>query len=470
MNKAINWISSLLPGVKSPLMRLSFKQKLIWTSLILLAFFVLGVLPLYGLGLNALEQFEQLSIILGAKFGSIISLGIGPIVTASIVLQLLVGSKILNIDQHTKEGKAYYQQLQKVVSIGFIILESLVFVLMGGLAPDPALAGTSSYIVMQWLLVLQLFIGGMLILYMDEVIQKWGFGSGISLFIAAGVSQEIFVRAFSPLNSLGQIAFGSGQAPIGALLVFVMSLIEGVPTQALIAIVSILATILIFTLSVYAQAMKVEIPLSFGRVRGFGMRWPLNFLYTSNIPVILIAALLANIQLFGRLFENWGIPWLGTFSGNVAATGIVKWVATPNIVMRAIQSGITGIDVLQAFVYVVILLIGAVVFSIFWMQTAGMDAKSQAKNIMSSGLYISGFRKDERIIERILKRYIMPLTVMGGIAIGLLAAGADILGALSRGTGILLAVMIIYKLYEDIGRHHMMDMHPALRKMMGGSD
>ena len=61
--------------------------------------------------------------------------------------------------------------------------------------------------------------------------------------------------------------------------------------------------------------MKVEIPLSFGRVRGHGIRWPLNFLYTSNIPVILVAALMANVQLWARLLQNWGHPWLGSFSG-----------------------------------------------------------------------------------------------------------------------------------------------------------
>jgi preprotein translocase subunit SecY len=97
-----------------------------------------------------------------------------------------------------------------------------------------------------------------------------------------------------------------------------------------------------------------------------------------------------------------------------------------------------------------------------------MDAKSQAKQIMASGLQIPGFRKDERILERLLDRYIGPLTIMGAITVGLLASFADVTGALSRGTGILLAVMIIYKLYEDIARHHMMDMNPALRKFMGG--
>jgi preprotein translocase subunit SecY len=95
-----------------------------------------------------------------------------------------------------------------------------------------------------------------------------------------------------------------------------------------------------------------------------------------------------------------------------------------------------------------------------------MDAQAQAKQILSSGLQIPGFRRDPRIVEQILNRYIPSLTVLGGISIGILAAAADLLGALSNGTGILLTVMIIYKLYEDIARQHMMDMHPALRKMM----
>jgi preprotein translocase subunit SecY len=120
----------------------------------------------------------------------------------------------------------------------------------------------------------------------------------------------------------------------------------------------------------------------------------------------------------------------------------------------------------KAMVYVTFMMVGAVIFSIFWVQTAGMDARSQAKQIMASGLQIPGFRKDERILERLLNRYIWPLTIMGAIAVGFLAASADLTGALSNGTGILLSVMIVYKLYEEIAKQHMMDMHPMMRKFM----
>jgi preprotein translocase subunit SecY len=188
--------------------------------------------------------------------------------------------------------------------------------------------------------------------------------------------------------------------------------------------------------------------------------------FIANLPVILVAALLANVQLFARLLERWGHPFLGTFSGNSPISGIVYWINSPDIVQNIIKGSFSATQFGQALIYTALMVIGAVIFSIFWMQTANMDAKSQAKQIMSSGLQIPGFRRDERVLEKILKRYIWPLTIVGGAAVGLLAALADLTGALSRGTGILLAVMIIYKLYEEIAKQHMMDMHPAMRKMM----
>ena len=144
-------LSMNLPEVKGPLQKkLSFKEKLKWTLIVLVAFFLLGIVPLYGLGENALSQFEFLSIILGAKFGSIISLGIGPLVTASIVLQLLNGSGIINFDLTTPERKKNFQGLQKLLALFFIIFEAFIYVFMGGLAPSATLA-PSAFLTMQFI-------------------------------------------------------------------------------------------------------------------------------------------------------------------------------------------------------------------------------------------------------------------------------------------------------------------------------
>ncbi|MFC1801815.1 preprotein translocase subunit SecY [Nanoarchaeota archaeon] len=478
-------IMANLPEVKGPKQkRLAFKEKLKWTLIILVLFFVMGLIPLFGLGENALQQFEFLSIILGAKFGSILSLGIGPIVTASIVLQLLKGANILKIDLTSHEGKQKFQGLQKILSVFFIVFEAIIYVFMGGLAPSAALAGTGLYFQLELLLVFQLFLGGLLIMFMDEVVSKWGFGSGLSLFIAAGVSEEIFLKALNPLPSPFQPDIAAGAIPA-----IFQSLSHGDPLTATLKIAALVSTIVVFMIVVYTQSMKVEIPLSFGRVRGHGMRWPLNFFYTSNIPVILVAALLANIQLWARLLQRatdscrlaltsgsacswWQTILLyvsnffGTYVGQNPATGLIAWINSPDIVGNIIKGNLTFIQLGHSLTYMLIMILGSVVFSIFWMQTANMDARSQADQIMASGLQIPGFRRDPRVLESILKRYIWPLTILGGASVGFLAALADLTGSLSRGTGILLAVMIIYRLYEEVAKQHMMDMHPLMRKFM----
>ncbi|MFH1823413.1 MAG: preprotein translocase subunit SecY [archaeon] len=446
-----------LPEVKPPEeKKVSFSKRLKWTLLMLVGFFILSNIPLFGLTVNALANFEYLSIILGASFGSLMSLGIGPIVTASIVLQLLVGSKILNIDLQSTEGKKYFQGLQKLLAIFFVVFEAIIYVSMKGLQAGPGLG---------WVLIAQLCVGGLLIILMDEVVSKYGFGNGVGLFIVGGVAWQLVVKALSFIGPEKILA------PIGKIPVLIVSLINADNIGAISAFAAIAATIIIFIVVVYTQSIKVEVPLSFGKLRGFGMKWPLSFFYTSNIPVILTAALHANIQLFATLAERWsGNPTiLGGFSAQgVPISGIVYWISAPpgGILEHIIKGSFAPTMLLQSLVYIMFMIAGSILFAVFWMKTSGMDARSQANQIMGSGLQVPGFRRDPRVIESLLSRYILPLTIMGGAAVGLLAASADILGALVRGTGLLLAVMILYRMYEDIAKQHAMDMNPLARKFM----
>jgi preprotein translocase subunit SecY len=443
-----------LPEVAGPLeKRLDFKTKLKWTLIILAGFFVLSNIPLFGLSSNALANFEYLSIILGTEFGSVISLGIGPIVMASIILQLLVGSKILDINLSDPEGKRYFQGMQKLLAIFFCLFEGTIYVVMKGLEAMPGMA---------LVVILQLFVGGILIIFMDEVISKWGFGSGVSLFIASGVGWHLFTQTFGFLDNQGSIS------AVGKLWSLIISVSSGDTTGATVAAAAIIATVLVFLVVVYTQSIIVEVPLSFGRIMGYSMKWPLNFFYASNIPVILTAALLANLQLFAKLAQSrFGPTILGSFdSQGVAVSGIASWLSAPKIIESIIRGSFQVSYIWISLFYILFMVGGSILFAVFWVKTAGMDASNQARQIGSSGLQIPGFRQDPRVMEAILNRYIMPLTVMGGAAVGLLAALADLTGALVRGTGLLLAVMIIYKLYEDISQQHAYDMFPAMRKMM----
>ncbi len=476
-------IFNYIPEVTKPdEKKVGFNTKLKWTLIVLASFFILANIPLFGLSENALSRFEYLAIILGTDFGSIISLGIGPIVMASIILQLLTGAGIINIDTTTEEGKKFFQGVQKLLVFFFIVFEASVYVLMRGLQANPGL---------EWLVIFQLILGGLAIFYMDSVTQKWGFGSGVSLFIGAGVSWRIFTSAFQFVDNQGRnclLNFGeNGIACSGKFLVMIQSIISGHQTEFLSAVSAILTTVVIFLGVAWAQSLKVEVPLSFGRIRGYGVKWPLSFFYASVIPVILTAALIANIQLFGGMLENAAAPcvteggvcggmakfasyfgFLGHFVDGQAVSGFVFWMGSTNVLDLFIKGSFLLRYLIQGITHTIFFMFFCTIFSIFWVKTSGMDAKAQAHKIAASGLQVAGFRQDERVLESILDRYIMPLTVMGGLAVGLLASIADLLGALVSGTAMLLVIMIIYQLYQSIAQKHATDMNPAMRKFMGG--
>ncbi len=480
-------IFNFIPEIKKPdEKKLGFKVKLKWTLITLISFFILANIPLFGLSKNALSRFEYLAMILGTDFGSIISLGIGPIVMGSIILQLLTGAGILNIDTTTVEGKRFFQGLQKIMVFFFIIFEAMVYVLMKGLQAAPGLAP---------LLIIQLILGGIAIFYMDELTTKWGFGSGVSLFIGAGVSWRIITQAFQFVNQQGQnclLDFGN-VACSGKVFALIQNIINRYPVEVLSAAVTLIATVLIFLVVVWVQSLKVEIPLSYGAIsrgygvrKGMGVKWPLSFFYASVLPVILTAALIATTQLFGGILENAAAPcllesgeciglakfashfsFLGHFVNGQAVSGLAFWMGSTNLLELTIRGGFLPRYLLQGLTHMLFFMFFSTIFAIFWVKTTGMDARSQAHKIASSGLQVAGFRQDERILESILSRYIMPLTVMGGLAIGLLASLTDLLGALVSGTAILLSIMIFFQLYQNIAKEHMSDMNPAMKKFMG---
>ena len=191
------------------------------------------------------------------------------------------------------------------------------------------------------------------------------------------------------------------------------------------------------------------------------------FLLHFKHPCNSYSSLVANIQLFGSLVEKavGRATLLGGFSQGQAISGLAFWLGNSNIVESIIRGNLQFIQIFQGITHLIFFMGVSVVFAIFWVKTSGMDAQAQAKKIIASGLQIPGFRKDERVLEAILSRYIMPLTVMGGLTIGALAAITDSLGALTSGTAILLSVMIMYQLYQNVAQQHALDMHPILKKM-----
>jgi len=212
-------------------------------------------------------------------------------------------------------------------------------------------------------------------------------------------------------------------------------------------------------------------------------RWPLSLFYTSNIPVIFTAALIANLGMFTKFLAGRGLSFFGVFdSSGGAIGGLALFLSPPRdliyyMIFNPIQffqgvfsGGAYLIMLIRALVYTVAMIGGSIMFARFWVVTSNMTSRDVAKQIQGGGFGIPGFRRDPRILTRVLDRYIPFLTDLGAIAVGILAATADFTNALSRGTGILLSVMIIYKLYETVVQQYAMDMNPAVRKFLRGGN
>jgi len=432
----------------------------------------------YGVAEGAGQQFKSLHMLLGSSFGTLMTLGIGPLVTSSIILQLLVGSKIINWDLNEPEEKKKYDTIQKLSAIALCFIEAVAFVVGGAVPPK------NPDIFTIIIVVIQLAFGGLIVILLDEIVSKWGIGSGISLFIAAGVAREIFIQLFSPCVSgslTGCILPSPGTEPIGKFWAFLIFLFrDRMFTQAFFAFLPILTTLVVYMMVIYAQGVSVDIPLQFGAMRGFGRRWSLKLFYTSNIPVILTAALLANFQLMSGMMAkptaedpNIRCSFLGCVQqaqggSSQPISGVIYYLSAPSNLLSEIFSGLlTSQIALRAAIYMSFMIGCSIIFSVFWVSTSGMDAESVAEQVTSIGMRIPGYRSNPQIVKQVLNKYIPPLAVLGGAAIGFLAAFADFTGAIGTGTGILLTVTIIYSFYEQLKSEPLEGAHPIIRKFLG---
>jgi preprotein translocase SecY subunit len=452
-----------IPEIKAPERRVSFNEKIFWTALVLIIYLVMSEIWLVGIPTTQIQQLAPLSIIFASSRGKLTELGIGPIVTAGIILQLLVGSAMIDCDMSKPEDRGLFTTASKVFSIILTGVQASAYII-GGMYG--ALLGTTGI-----LIFLQLLAAGIIIMLLDELVQKgWGFGSGISLFIMAGVAQHIFWQCFSP---------GTGLF-VGALtLVFVGNqpitwwIFGGGAYPSLLGFI---ATIAAFLIIIYMEGVRVELPLSYAGYKGFRSRYPIKLLYVSNLPVIFASALFANVYLFSQIFwnmtggNNFWVNLLGQFQWTGEAPnqqlepigGLVYYVTSPHSLANVIARP----D--RAFGYIGILIVFCIIFSLTWLEVGGLGPSTVAKQLVDAGMQIPGYRRSGKAVESILNRYIPTVTVLGGIIVAVIAGVSDFFGVFGSGMGILLSVGILYQYYEILMRERAAEMYPAFRRIFGG--
>ena len=461
-----------MPAVRSPEGHVHFKNKLLWTLGILILYFVLTNIPLFGIAPSSQDLFEAWRALLAGASGSIVHLGIGPIVTASIVLQLLKGADILHIDTSEPRGQVMYMGLQKILIIVMIIIEAAPNLVGGFLQPDPVIASQffgGNLFAVSFIIFLQICIGGVLIFLMDEVVTKWGIGSGVGLFIIAGISQAL-------VNGFINWAPVTDQYPVGFFPRLIQIAIDGGNFLQYFGtdLLAFVTTIAIFLIIVYVESTRIEIPLAHAQIRGARARFPVKLIYASVLPMILVMVLLANIQMLGMFLSNVGITIFGTYDGSTPLNGIMYFLApinNPSDWMWWMSDvGHAPWEVLLRLgINMVFMVVGGAIFALFWIKTAGLDSKDVARQIQMSGMSIPGYRRNPQVLEKYLDRYIPRVTIIGGVFIGILSVVASLFGVIGSvsGPGLLLTVSITYRLYEEIASQQIMEMYPFMRTFFG---
>jgi protein transport protein SEC61 subunit alpha len=470
-----------MPEIKNPQREVSFKEKFIWTAVVLIVYLIMSNIPLYGIKIeDSTDYFYWLRVILASQRGTLTELGIGPIVTSGLIMQLLLGSRIIKVDMADPYDRALFSGAQKVLAIFLTTFNSIAY-LYGGAFGSLSEIGIQGGI----FVFAQLLFAGVIIILLDELLQKgWGLGSGVSLFIAAGVAGQIFWNTFSFIE-------GPDGIPRGIIIAFFSVLFDGNPDTGiehialrsqLPSLLGIVTTVLILFIVIWFESTRVEIPLTYRGYRGYKGKYPMKLLYVSNIPVILVNALYANILFFGQLIAGPGsalrgqgydfwINLIGVFdpaetgggmgSQLIPKSGII-YLLTPPLGLNQLVA-----DPFRAVLYLFIFIGLCIMLGRVWVEVSGLSPRDIAGQIIDSQMQVPGFRSSEKILERILKRYIPTLVILNGILIAVLSFFADSLGALTSGTGLLISIGIIHQYGETLAKEMAASQYPGLRGMLG---
>jgi len=308
------------------------------------------------------------------------------------------------------------------------------------------------------LIIVQLFCSGIIVLILDELLQKgYGLGSGISLFIATNICETIVWKAFSPTT----INTGRGTDFEGAIIALFHLLItrtdkvrairEALYRQNLPNLTNLMATVLIFVVVIYFQGWRVDLPVKYQKYRGQQGTYPIKLFYTSNMPIILQTALVSNLYFVSQLLYNRAptnilVRLLGKWQEvegggqTIPVGGIAYYISPPHSFAEIIY------DPFHAVFYLVFILTACALFSKTWIEVSGASARDVAKQLRDSQMVMKGHR--DSALVHVLNRYIPTAAAFGGMCIGALTVIADFMGAIGTGTGILLSVTIIYQFYE----------------------
>ncbi len=456
-------IGEYFPSPPKPARKPDLKKRLIYTFLALVVYYALASTLAFPLAAfpkaEGITLPEIINVIFASTRGSIAQLGIGPLVTSGLIIQILAGAKIIDLDLTDPQDRKLFTQAEKGMALIVASVEGVGFAMYYRLNAFITAA-----------IFIQFLIGAIILIILDEAIQKgYGIGSGVSLFILGGVARTIMWSMFAP-TIVPEVNQYYGFFP------YIVSAIQGAKVDmyrlligyyltkqsgpvTLPTLTGLITLLVLIGVIVYLQQMKVNIPVTMQRLPGIKSKVPLQFLYVTNIPILLVGIVLSDLVLFNNLARAYltqTAPWLAD-----ALNTAVHYLSPPRTLIYL------QIDPIKVGVYSVLLIGLALLFGLMWIEVAGLGPEAQAENLVKSGLQMPGHRRNPKLLQAVLAKYIYPLTVLSSIIVAVIALVADIFGAYGSGMGILLAVGIVYQFYMQIAYERALETYPLLKKLIG---
>ncbi|CBH17585.1 protein transport protein SEC61 subunit alpha, putative [Trypanosoma equiperdum] len=452
-------ILAFLPEVATPLRVVPIRERIMWTFVALFIFLVCCQVPVFGARPGqASDPFYWMRVVLASNKGTLMELGISPIVTASLVMELLVGVRIISYDINNKRERAVYEGVQKIVALFITIVEATAYV-SSGMYGDVREIG----VFMCGLIVLQLTFATMVCILLDELLQNgWGLGAGTSLFIATNICDTIIWKCFSPST----INTGRGSEFEGAIIAFfhllvtrtdkVRALKEAFYRPQLPNLTNVFATVLLFAVVVFLQGFRVPLMTKSRNAAADRQPYIIKLFYTSNMPIILQTSVVSNINFFSQILSrrfgqfNFLINLLGRWESRAYSQsgqmypvgGLAYYLTAPSTFYDMIN------DPVHAVLYIVFILFSCATFSKLWVAISHTGPRDVAKRLVSEGRWLAQARESEEDMARLLEKYIPVAASFGGLCVGALTLFADFLGAIGSGTGVLLSVTMINQYYD----------------------
>ncbi|KAI4292112.1 protein transport protein SEC61 subunit alpha [Pancytospora philotis] len=439
---------SLLPQVKNPIRKLALREKIVWTTVAVLIYLLASQVPLFGIiDTSSADPLAWMRMMMASNRGTLMDLGISPVITSSMVIHFITTLGIVQPDFSIKEDKILLDTLQKLIALLMTVGQSIVQIASGYYGSPKSLGFNYCAI-----LFIQLLISGVIIVLLDEMLQKgYGLGNGVNLFIVTNVCERIIWNAFSPR------AFytGRGLEFEGCLISLVhlifarknklAALNEIFFRQNLPNLSTLLFNVALFCAVVYLHTLRVEIPIISRTHRGVASAYPVNLLYTTTMPVTLQEQFVSFFSMMSRFFfiywpKSLLVRILGVWDargphGFVPVSGISYYICPPHSFADALSRPFFT----TIYLTVVLLLAGLICKT--WVDTHEDSSEAVYKRLKNQDMQLKNVR-DGLAVQK-LNEYIPTAAFLGGVVMALIIALCNISPMKGAGSNIFLAVSII---------------------------